>query len=195
MTLQCKQICIFWENICSDSQNKSIFKKEAGADRGWIFIRTEIAFDIITNFATLIISIRSGIIVQFKHSYSNFILLFIPQGLPIWAPFVKILWLYHCIQSQFTDQCPNPNLTNFTLILTLVLVTSFRDSFMESRPQLLKFTFMISGNFSFLMSYYSWCPETDNGKKALKMTLRILDAMNNGGIHDHVGQVGRWVHN
>jgi uncharacterized protein YyaL (SSP411 family) len=50
---------------------------------------------------------------------------------------------------------------------------------------------MISGNFSFLMSYYSWCPETDNGKKALKMTLRILDAMDNGGIHDHVGQVGQ----
>jgi uncharacterized protein YyaL (SSP411 family) len=49
---------------------------------------------------------------------------------------------------------------------------------------------MISGNFSFLMSYYSWCPGTDNGKKALKMTLRILDAMDNGGIHDHVGQVG-----
>ena len=107
------------------------------------------------------------------------------------SPLVKILGLYHCIQSQFTDQCPNPNLTNFTLILTLVLVTSFRDSFMESRPQLLKFTFMISGNFSFLMSYYSWCPGTDNGKKALKMTLRILDAMDNGGIHDHVGQVGQ----
>ena len=43
-------------------------------------------------------------------------------------------------------------------------------------------------NFSFLMTYYSSCPETDDGKKALKMTLRILDAMNNGGIHDHVGQ-------
>ena len=39
------------------------------------------------------------------------------------------------------------------------------------------------------MTYYSSCPETDDGKKALKMTLRILDAMNNGGIHDHVGQV------
>ena len=40
-----------------------------------------------------------------------------------------------------------------------------------------------------MMTYYSSCPETDDGKKALKMTLRILDAMNNGGIHDHVGQV------
>jgi uncharacterized protein YyaL (SSP411 family) len=39
------------------------------------------------------------------------------------------------------------------------------------------------------MTYYSSCPETDDGKKALKMTLRVLDAMNNGGIHDHVGQV------
>ena len=39
------------------------------------------------------------------------------------------------------------------------------------------------------MNYFSWNTETDNGKKALKMALRILDAMNNGGIHDHVGQV------
>ena len=52
-----------------------------------------------------------------------------------------------------------------------------------------KYNFKISGNFSFLMNYHSWSPKTENGKSALKMTLRILDAMDNGGIHDHVGQV------
>ena len=39
------------------------------------------------------------------------------------------------------------------------------------------------------MNYYAWKPDTKNGKKALEMTLRILDAMDDGGIHDHVGQV------
>ena len=48
---------------------------------------------------------------------------------------------------------------------------------------------IILGNFSFLMNYHSSHPETENGKKALEMTLKILDAMSNGGIHDHVGQV------
>ncbi|XP_046854555.1 spermatogenesis-associated protein 20-like isoform X2 [Xenia sp. Carnegie-2017] len=43
-------------------------------------------------------------------------------------------------------------------------------------------------NLSFLLNYYAWKPDTKNGKKALEMTLRILDAMDDGGIHDHVGQ-------
>ena len=54
--------------------------------------------------------------------------------------------------------------------------------------------FITLGNLNFLMNYHSSCPETENGKKALKMTLKILDAMNNGGIHDHVGQVEYHYH-
>ena len=50
-------------------------------------------------------------------------------------------------------------------------------------------SFSFAANFNFLLRYYSYKPGSDDGKKALGMVVKTLEFMENGGIHDHVGQV------
>jgi len=49
--------------------------------------------------------------------------------------------------------------------------------------------FSCAANFNFLLRYYSYKSDTEDGKKALGMVVKTLEFMEKGGIHDHVGQV------
>ena len=49
--------------------------------------------------------------------------------------------------------------------------------------------FSSAANFNFLLRYFSYKSDTEDGKKALDMVLKTLEFMDKGGIHDHVGQV------
>ena len=42
----------------------------------------------------------------------------------------------------------------------------------------------------FLLRVFSKYPESTMGETALENTLKTLRAMADGGIHDHIGQVG-----
>ena len=47
-------------------------------------------------------------------------------------------------------------------------------------------------NFDFLLKYHVSNRDSEKGKTALKMAVKTLKCMSNGGIHDHIGYVSTY---